>query len=254
MPTEQPITPSVRLFRTERYSGTGQRYCRMACPAGVSMTSIVTLVPMEHTQSYFTNEIASEGRWRSGVPIIVILPGNDAGTHTGPHWFNDLYSQMWRVREREAPPLFKLRNGTDIDIGIVDIQIALHVPDGMEGMIPHLIESETFSHENFDFLDYVTAKKIHNRMVFASAFHNYHSSGSFHYHFHNLIFGMRKEIRETDEKESIGTIDLIPMLDALNEHHDQNVISGLKAATAHNDRAYRMAGTDPEAARPGSAE
>ena len=187
------------------------------------MTSIVTLVPMAHVKSYFEGEIASEGRHRSGVPIIVILPSVDAGKSSGLHWFADIHSQMRRVRKRQAPPLFKLQNGQQIDVGMVDIQIALHAPSGM---IPHLIESDTFTHENFEFLDYITGGTIHNQMVFASAFHNYHSDGSYHYHFHNLIFGLRKEVRESDRKESIGTMDLMPLLDSLNEHHDQHIVTG----------------------------
>jgi hypothetical protein len=198
----------------------------MACPAGVTMTSTVSLVPMEYTRSYWEHEIASEGQWRRDVPIIVILPNADAGRRTGPHWFNDIHEQMRRVRKREAAPIFKLRNGKEIDIGIVDVSIALHVPRGMDGMIPHLIESGTFTEENFDFFDHITAGTVHNTMVFASVFHNYHSNGDRYYHFHNLILGMQKSVRASDKKESISPIDLMPMLDALNEYHDQAIVSG----------------------------
>lgn len=191
------------------------------------MTSIVTLVPLEHARSYFAGEIASEGRFRSGVPVIPILPARDAGRPCPPNWFPDLYVQMRQARNRAMPKLYRLRDGKKIDVGIIDITIALHVPD--EGMIPHLIESETFTRENLDFLDCITAEKICPPMVFATAFHNYHSNGSHHYHFHNLIFGLRKEISEPDGKESIGTIDLLPLIEALNEWHDQNIVAGRKS-------------------------
>jgi hypothetical protein len=149
--TDAPTAEGVRHFRTERHGSNNMRFCRMLCPAGVSMTSIVTLVPIEHARSYFAHEIASEGRWRSNVPVIVILPSGQADRPAPAGWFPDLYAQMRRARQREAPPLYRLRNGGKIDIGIIDIQIGLHVPD--DGMIPHLIESGVFTGENVYFLE-----------------------------------------------------------------------------------------------------
>ena len=210
MSQELASAEGVRNVRTER-SDAGQHYARMLCPMGVSMTSIVTLVPMEYVKSYFTHEIASEGRWRSGVPVILVVSDAAAGKPVPPHWFGEIHSQMRRVRQRKSPTLYRLRNGEEIDIGILDVTIALHAP---EDMIPHLIESETFSRENFAFLDYLTGQTIHNEMVFASAFHNYHSNGTYHYHFHNLIFGLYGSRRESDGKESTGPIDLMPLIDA----------------------------------------
>jgi hypothetical protein len=216
----------TRHVRTERHGPNNMRVCRMACPAGVSMTSLVTLVPMPHVRSYFADEIASEGPWRSGVPITVILPSGKADRPAPADWFPGIYAQMRQVRKREEPPLYRLRNGSQIDIGIIDIQIELHCPD--EGMIPHLIESGTFAGENLAFLDYVTGERIHNAMIFATAFHHYHSTGKLHYHFHNMIFGLRKDISEPDGKDSIGPINLLPLIEALNEWHDQNVVAGRK--------------------------
>ena len=225
--TDAPTaTEDMRHVRTERAGPNNMRYCRVECPAGVSLTSIVTLVPMQHVRSYFTDEIASEGRWRSGVPIIVILPSGNSDRPAPAEWVPGIYAQMRQVRKREAPPLYRLRNGSQIDIGIIDIQIELHCPD--EGMIPHLIESGTFADENFAFLDYVTGERIHNAMVVATAFHNYHSAGTKRYHFHNLIFGLRKKAGEGDGAECVGPMDLLPLIDALNEHHDQNVVAGRK--------------------------
>lgn len=225
--TDAPaITEGIRHVRTERGGANDLRYCRMACPAGVSMTSMVTLVPMPHVRSYYAGEIASEGRWRSGVPIIVILPAGSAGKPAPTGWFAGIYAQMRQARRRETPPLYRLRGGSRIDIGIIDIQIGLHCPD--EGMIPHLIESGTFTGENLAFLDHITGQRIQNPMVFAAAFHRYHSTGKPHYHFHNLIFGLRREPGEGDG-ERFGTIDLLPLIGALNEHHDQNVVAGRKA-------------------------
>jgi hypothetical protein len=40
---------------------------------------------------------------------------------------------------------------------------------------------------------------------------------------------LRKEIREADGKERIGTIDLTPLIEALNEHHDQNIVAGRRS-------------------------
>jgi hypothetical protein len=226
--TDAPTaTEGMRHVRTERHGRNNLRYCRMTCPAGVSMTSLVTLVPMPHVRSYFADEIASEGRWRSGVPIIVILPSGNADKPAPADWFPGIYAQMRQARRGEAPPLYRLRNGSRIDIGIIDIQIELHCRD--EGMIPHLIESGTFAHENMAFLDHITGRRIHNAMVFAAAFHRHHSTGKPHYHFHNLIFGLRQEPGEGGGAQRIGMIDLIPLIDALNERHDQNVVAGRKA-------------------------
>jgi hypothetical protein len=222
--TDAQAAEGTRRIRTERGGPNQLRYCRVDGPAGVSLTSLVTLVPLEHSRSYFAHEIASEGRWRSGVPVIVILPSGQSDRPAPADWFPELYAQMRRAREREAPPLFRLRNGGSIDIGILDIQIELHADDGMTA---RLIESGAFTAENLAFLDRITGEQIAPPMVFATALHNYHSTGKRHYHFHNLIFGLRKEI-EADGQERVGTIDLNPLIAALNERHDQNIVAGRK--------------------------
>lgn len=221
--TDAQAAEGIRHFHTERGEPHGLRYCRMECPEGVSMISTVALVPLEHSRSYFAHEIANEGRWRSGVPVIVILPSGQSDRPAPADWFPELYAQMRWAREREAPPLFRLRNGGSIDIGIIDIQIELHADDGMTA---RLIESGAFTAENLAFLDQITGEQIAPPMVFATALHNYHSTGKRHYHFHNLIFGLRKEM--ADGQERVGTIDLNPLIAALNERHDQNIVAGRK--------------------------
>ena len=60
------------------------RAARRAAAAGktqpiIRVTNRVDVVPMEHVETFFKYEIASEGRWRSDVPLIIIRPDHEAG-------------------------------------------------------------------------------------------------------------------------------------------------------------------------------
>lgn len=43
------------------------------------VTDRASVVPMEHVESYYNDEIAREGRWRGGVPLVILRPKADRG-------------------------------------------------------------------------------------------------------------------------------------------------------------------------------
>jgi hypothetical protein len=129
------------------------------------------------------------------------------------------------ARQRKAAPRYRLQDGRRIDIGILDIQIALHADDGTAA---RLIEDGAFAREHDAFLDRIAGGRIRPPVVYATALHRHHSSGKPHHHCHNLIFGLRKEIGE-DGKERIAAPDWMPLIDVLNDHHDQAVVAGKKS-------------------------
>jgi hypothetical protein len=47
--------------------------------AGIRKTNVrvytqIDVVPMAHVETYFRYEIASEGKWRDNVPLIIVRP------------------------------------------------------------------------------------------------------------------------------------------------------------------------------------
>ncbi|WP_422927485.1 hypothetical protein [Singulisphaera sp. PoT] len=62
----------------------------------------------------------------------------------------------------------------------------------------------------------------------ASAQHFYHSGGSHLVRFHNLIFGLRQEVR--GDGDHLGPLDMNPLLEALAASGPLTVIGGMRAA------------------------
>lgn len=62
----------------------------------------VAVVPIEHAETYYAHEIASEGPWSSGHVPIIIRPTVDAG-QAKDHWFSMTLERMRETRRRKEP-------------------------------------------------------------------------------------------------------------------------------------------------------
>ena len=74
--------------------------------ATVRVYTQIDVVPIEHVETYFTYEIASEGNWRSNVPLIILRPPEDSD-RVPDGWFA---RTLERMRETRAE-----RNAADYD-------------------------------------------------------------------------------------------------------------------------------------------
>ena len=63
--------------------------------------------------------------------------------------------------------------------------------------------------ENFKHLDLVTQKAIHDQMILVCAAHCLTPQGNFQFHYHNVIFGLRKQ------KDLVDCLDFGELLAAV---------------------------------------
>jgi hypothetical protein len=80
--------------------------------------------------------------------------------------------------------------------------------------------------ENFRHFDSVCAGALHDQMIVATVLHVFHSDGSPLLHYHNLIFGLRQEVR--GHMDILGPLDLDPMLTKLSKSGPLSIIGGMK--------------------------
>ena len=80
--------------------------------------------------------------------------------------------------------------------------------------------------ENFRHFDAVCAGALHDQMIIASVPHVFHSNGSVLFHYHNLIFGLRQEVR--GDMDILGPLDMDPLLKALSRSGPIGIIGGMK--------------------------
>ena len=78
--------------------------------------------------------------------------------------------------------------------------------------------------ENFREADRLCGGQLHTQMVMAAAVHEHRPNGSYALHYHNLIFGLRKQI---EPDEHIGVINLLPVVKALGDGRTINIIEEL---------------------------
>lgn len=198
----------------------------------VKVGNRIDVVPMEHAESYIAHEIESEGPWRSGVPLVILQPAIDRGM-APDGWMAQTLARMREVRLRHATVPFRM--GVDgggqigIDVGLVDVTVFFEMPASRRPVPPRgRDETDRLLTENLRHLDAVCAGALHDQMVIASAQHFYHSGGSHLVHFHNLIFGLRQEVRE--DRDLLGPLDMNPLLEALAAGGPLTVIGGMRAA------------------------
>ena len=65
------------------------------------------------------------------------------------------------------------------------------------------------------------------RMIIVSAMHRCRTDGATLLHIHNLIFGLRQEVR--GDRDILGPLDMTPLMQALSERGGpMNIIGGVK--------------------------
>ncbi len=84
--------------------------------------------------------------------------------------------------------------------------------------------------ENALHFDSVCAGAVHDQMILANAQHRFHSNGTPLFHCHNLIFGMRHEVR--GDMDILGPLDMDPLLKALAKSGPLRIIGGMNPALA----------------------
>jgi hypothetical protein len=192
-----------------------RRAARKAQPA---VETGIYIVPMGCTEAYYHAQIAQEGMWNPDPPVIVTRPKEEFG-RADEAWLQRTLSQMRKVREpgtnRYVFPGESGQADTDIDIGLIDVQIYFDAYSGE-------IAGSPMTDENLRQVDRLCGGQLHTQMVLASAVHRYRPDGSLTLHYHNLIFGLRKEM--DGNREHIGIIDLLPLVHALGNGRTVNII------------------------------
>jgi hypothetical protein len=196
----------------------------------VKVSNRIDVVPMEHVETYFRHEIASEGKWASGRVPMIIRPTVDAGRTDG-NWFPMTLERMRETRRRKGtlPVSIGQDGGSDmqIDVGLVDVIVFFEMPPDIPPSLPTTREEFDMAFtENFRRFDSVCAGALHDQMIVASVPHFFHSNGSPLFHYHNLIFGLRQEVR--GDMDILGPLDMEPFLKALSKSGPLSFIGGMK--------------------------
>jgi hypothetical protein len=191
----------------------------------IQVTDRVSVVPMEHVETYFNYEIAREGKWRSNVPLIIIRPDHEKGK-ADDGWFPKTLGRMREARRRKGAIPVRFA-GMDIDVGLIDVIVSFRIMPGNKLVHPRTDEEfDMLLHENMIHIDKVCGDALHDQMVIALARHVYRSDGSFLYHYHNLVFGLRQEVR--GDMDILAPLDMEPLMKALSRSGGLDVIGGVK--------------------------
>ena len=175
----------------------------------------VYVVPFPFARSYFGFEIEDEGFHRSDCHPVVLLPRHEAGQATR-EWVEAIFAAMDEVRRihpREAletPGLSPLGGG--VDVGLLDIPVTVRGPLELVTSNLERRPMEIFE-ANLLHVDALLAGTFHDHMTLVSVLHVVRPDGTPEIHYHNLVFGVRREFREG--RTIIGPLDLKPMLDSL---------------------------------------
>ena len=176
----------------------------------------VYVVPFSHIRSYLAHEILSEAFYRSDCQPIVLFPQVEAGT-ASKGWFDSLLDNMDELHRRhpreelETPGVSPI-DGGGVDIGLIDIPVTFRGPLSL--VASNLKHHPTkFMEENVKHVDELFAGTFHDQMTLVSVLHVFKPGGERQIHYHNLVFGVRREFR--DGRELIGPLDLTRMLGAL---------------------------------------
>lgn len=175
----------------------------------------VYVVPFPFVRSYYAFEIEDEGFHRSDCHPVVLLPRHEAGPATR-EWVETIFAAMDEVRRihpraaLEIPELSPLGGG--VDLGLLDIPATVRGP--LELVTANLKDRpmEVFE-ANLFHIDSLLAGTFHDQMTLVTALHMARADGTPELHYHNLVFGVRREFRAGST--IIGPLDLEPMLGTL---------------------------------------
>jgi hypothetical protein len=175
----------------------------------------VYVVPFPFARSYFGFEIEDEGFHRSDCHPVVLLPRHEAGPATR-EWVETIFAAMDEVRRIHPREAFETAGlsplGGGVDVGLLDIPVTIRGP--LELVTSNLKQRPMEIFEaNLVHVDALLAGTFHDQMTLVSVLHVVRPDGTPEIHYHNLVFGVRREFREG--RTIIGPLDLKPMLDSL---------------------------------------
>jgi hypothetical protein len=195
----------------------------------VRVSNRIAVVPMAHIDTYLEHEILNEGTWATGCNLIVIRPPEDAG-RDDDRWLSWTLEKMRETRRRKGTLPWKFAgpdgNDVEIDIGLIDVTVFFQPPPGMPPTPATKEEYRKTFDENARHMEMLCAGALHDQMILATCMHVFHSNGSLLLHYHNLIFGLRQEVR--GDMDLLGPLDLDPLLKALAGSGPLSVIGGRK--------------------------
>ena len=189
--------------------------CRKSSRAIRVESNAVYIVPFPFARSYYAFEIEEEGFHRSDCHPVVLLPRHEAGPATR-EWLETIYAAMDEVRRippraaQEIPELSPLGGG--VDVGLIDIPATVRGPLELVAADFKDRPMEVFE-ANLFHIDSLLAGTFHDQMTLVTALHAARPDGTPEFHYHNLVFGVRRESRAGST--IIGPLDLKPMLDTL---------------------------------------
>jgi hypothetical protein len=185
--------------RAEKVGNTGSKN---------GIETAVYVVPMDLVEGYYHTQIAREGLWNDDPPVIVTRPVTEI-FRADDEWFDHTLSQMREVRRpgtnRYVFPGEAGKSDTDIDIGLIDVQVYFNHYTGDRRGSPK-------TNENFQIAERLCGSNLTTQNVLATAVHQHRPNGDYVLHYHNLIFALRKQV---DPDEHIGIVDLLPLVKAL---------------------------------------
>jgi hypothetical protein len=193
-----------------------KRKTRTKSPRAIRVESgAVYIVPFPFVRSYYAFEIEDEGFHRSDCHPVVLLPRHEAGPATR-EWVETIFAAMDEVRRvhprqaLETPGLSPLGGG--VDVGLLDIPATVRGP--LELVTANLKDRpmEVFE-ANLFHIDSLLADTFHDQMTLVTVPHMARPDGTPEFHYHNLVFGVRREFRAG--RTIIGPLDLKPMLETL---------------------------------------
>jgi hypothetical protein len=195
----------------------------------VQVSNRIAVVPMAHVETYVEHEILREGSWGSRRRLIILRPPEDVGLASGDWWPTQL-ERMRETRRRKGTLPIEVDLGAgqvlELDVGLVDVTVSFDMPPCLPAMPATRDDYDRTLTENLHHFDAVCAGALHDQMIVATVPHVFRPDGSRLLHYHNLIFGLRQEVR--GDLDILGPLDLEPLLKALAQTGPLSIMGGMK--------------------------
>jgi regulator of sirC expression with transglutaminase-like and TPR domain len=198
-------------------------------PEDVEVSHRITVVPMKHIDAYLQHEIINEGKWATGRQPIILYPAKDTGLADN-RWLSTTIERMHEARRRLGTPPSTIPTGEGdaitIDIGLVDVTVFFQMPLGRPPCLPPKAQYKKAFEENYRHFLAFCGGTLHDQMIIAACMHVFHADGWPLLHYHNLIFGLRQNVRG-DMNILLSPLDLDPLLKVLAKSGPLSIITGV---------------------------
>jgi hypothetical protein len=195
----------------------------------VQVSNRIAVVPMAHVETYVEHEILREGSWGSHRRLIILRPPEDVG-EASDDWWPTLLERMHETRRRKGmlpvPIDLDARQVLQLDVGLVDVTVSVEMPPGLPALPATEEDYDRALDENLRHFDAVCAGMLHDQMIVATVLHVFRPDGLPLLHYHNLIFGLRQEVR--GDMDLLGPLDVEPLLKAFSKSGTMSIIGGMK--------------------------